>query len=82
MAKSLEDARKELDDEYEAHRKAMGKVHAKLADVDRMGAEDDIHGALEELEDAVKEARTGGLVGGGAKGHRKARDEYRKIRDG
>ena len=79
MAKDPEAARKELDDEFEQHRKAMGKVHAKLADVDRLGPTDDIFGALEELEKAVKEARTGGLIGGGAKGHRKAREDWLKL---
>jgi hypothetical protein len=78
MAKDLEAARKELDDEYSQHRKRMGEVLRRVQDVERLGPEDDIYGALEKLEDAVKEARTGGLVGGGAKGHRKALEEWRE----
>jgi hypothetical protein len=80
MADDLEQARKELDDEFAQFRKSLGDIHAKLSDIERLGPEDDLHGALEELEDVVKEARTGGLVGGGAKGHRKALEQYRDLK--
>jgi hypothetical protein len=80
MADDLAQARKELDDEFAQFRKSLGDIHAKLEDVERLGPEDDVHDALEALEDAVKHARTGGLIGGGAKGHRKALEKYRALR--
>jgi hypothetical protein len=80
MADDLEEARKELDQEFAQFRKSLGDIHAKLSDVERLGPEDDLHDALEGLEDAVKEARTGGLLGGGAKGHRKALEKYRALK--
>lgn len=79
MAKSLEEARKELDQEFAQHRERMGEVHRRLADVERLGPTDDVHKAMEKLLDAVKEATTGGLVGSGAKGHREAREEWLKA---
>jgi Skp family chaperone for outer membrane proteins len=82
MAKTLEEARKELDDEFEQHRGRLKKIHDKLDEVEKAGPEDDLEEKLKELEDTVKEARTGGMVGSGAKGHSKARDEYRKLKDG
>ena len=82
MAKSLEEAQKELDDEFEQHRKRLRKVREKLEEVERAGPMDDLEQALEELEDEVKDARTGGLIGGGAKGHTKARKELEDIQKG
>lgn len=79
MAKNLEDARKELDEEFSQHRDRMGEVHRRLADVERLGPTDDIHRAMERLLDAVKEATNGGLVGSGAKGHRDAREDWLKA---
>jgi Skp family chaperone for outer membrane proteins len=82
VAKSLEEARKELDDEFEQHRGRLKKIHQKLDEVEKAGPEDDLEDKLKELEDTVKEARTGGLIGGGAKGHTKAREEYAKLKQG
>lgn len=79
MADDLEGARRELDREFADVRKSMEKVRAKLDDVERLGPEDDVYGALDDLEDAVKKARTGGLIGAGAKGHRKALEAYRSL---
>jgi hypothetical protein len=82
MAKTLEEARRELDNEFEQYRDRLKKIHKKLDEVEKAGPEDDLFGKLEELEDTVKEARTGGMVGSGAKGHREALEEYRKLKDG
>jgi hypothetical protein len=37
---------------------------------------------LEKLEDQVKEVRTGGLMGHGANGHKRARNEYLDLKQG
>jgi hypothetical protein len=76
----LEDAMKEVDQEFRQLRDNLGNIHAALADVDRAGPLDDIHALLEKLEDVVKEVRTGGLIGGGAKGHAKARKQYLELK--
>ncbi len=82
MAKSLEDARKKLDDEYGQVRRHLDNIHQALNKVEEAGPEDDLFDLLDKLESAVKEVRTGGLIGHGAKGHRKAREEYLELKQG
>jgi hypothetical protein len=79
MADDLTSARKELDDEFEQLRKHLSHIHDALAKVDQAGPLDDVAQLLEDLEDTVKKVRTGGLLGGGAKGHAKARKEYLEL---
>ena len=80
MADDLTAARKELDDEFGQFRTSLEKVRERLEDVERAGPEDDLEKLLDKLEDEVKEARTGGLIGGGAKGHAKALKKYNELR--
>ena len=80
MNEELQDARKELDDEFAQVRKNLDKLRAELDRLFAAGPEDDISQMLEDFEDMVKQARTGGLLGAGAKGHRKAREKYMEIR--
>jgi hypothetical protein len=82
VAKTLEEARKRLDDEFGQVRRHLEKIHEALDKVEKAGPEDDLHDLLKDLEKTVKEARDGGLVGSGANGHRRALDEYRKLKDG
>jgi hypothetical protein len=82
MAKSLEEARKKLDDEFGQVRRHLDKIHRALDDLEKAGPEDDLHGLLEKLEDQVKEVRTGGLMGHGANGHKRARNEYLELKQG
>ncbi len=82
MAKSLEEARKKLDDEYGQVRRHLSKIHEALDAVEQAGPEDDLHDLLKKLEKTVQEVRDGGIVGSGANGHRRALDEYRKAKEG
>jgi hypothetical protein len=82
VAESLEEARKRLDDEYGQVRRHLAKIHQALDEVEQAGPEDDLHGLLKDLEQTVKEARDGGVVGSGANGHRRALDDYRKLKAG
>ncbi len=77
MAEGLEEARRKLDDEYGQVRRHLDKVHAALDRVDAAGPEDDLYDLLKDLEDVVKEVRNGGVVGSGAKGHKRALANYR-----
>jgi hypothetical protein len=77
VAEGLEEARRKLDDEYGQVRRHLDKVHAALDRVDAAGPEDDLYDLLKDLEDAVKEVRNGGVVGSGAKGHKRALENYR-----
>jgi hypothetical protein len=82
MTKSLEEARKKLDDEFGQVRRHLEKIHQALDTLEKAGPEDDLEHLLDELEKQVKEVRTGGLLGHGAKGHRRAREEYLALKDG
>jgi hypothetical protein len=81
VAEGLEEARRKLDDEYGQVRRNLDKVHAALDRVDAAGPEDDIFELLKDLEDVVKEVRNGGVVGSGAKGHRRALENYRERKN-
>ena len=78
MAEGLEENRRKLDDEYGQVRRNIDRIHAALDRVDAAGPEDDLYELLKDLEDVVKEVRNGGVVGSGAKGHKRALDDYRK----
>ena len=78
MVEGLEEARRRLDDEFGQVRRRLDKVHAALDRVDAAGPEDDLYALLKDLEDVVKEVRNGGVVGSGAKGHKRALENYRE----
>lgn len=78
MDDTLEQARSKLDGEFAQVRRHADRIHRALDRVDAAGPEDDLHGLLKDLEDVVKEVRTGGLVGSGARGHQRALDAYRR----
>src|SRR6476619_4471328 len=46
MAKTLDEARKKLDDEYGQVRRHLQKIHDALDKVEKAGPEDDLHGLL------------------------------------
>ena len=79
---SLAEARKRLDDEFGQVRRKLGKIHEALDKVEAAGPEDDLHDLLADLESTVKEVRDGGVVGSGANGHRRALEEYLRLKDG
>lgn len=82
MAKSLEEARKRLDDEYGQLRRKFDNIHKALDKVEKAGPEEDLHDLLKDLEKTVKEVRDGGVVGSGANGHRRALKEYLELKQG
>ncbi len=79
-ADDLDEPRRRLEDEYGQVRRHLDKIRRALEDVEKAGPEDDLEALLGELEDRVKEVRTGGVIGSGAKGHRRALEDYRKLK--
>lgn len=80
MSKTLAEVRQDLDEEYAEFRaKGLGRIHEALDRVVAATATDDIYALVENLEDVVKDVRTGGMVGSGAKGHREAREDWIKA---
>lgn len=80
MADELSKARKRLDDEFGQVRRHLDKIHDALNRVETAGPEDDLYDLLGKLEERVKEVRTGGVIGSGAHGHRRALEDYKKLR--
>ena len=79
MAKSLDEAREKLEDEYGQIRRKFDQIHEAFDQVVSAGMEDDVYGRLKHLEDVVKEVRDGGIVGSGLNGHRRALAEYKEA---
>jgi hypothetical protein len=77
--KSVEEARKRLDDEYGQVRRHLDGIHDAFDQVVSANAEDDLYDRLDKLEKVVKEVRDGGVVGSGANGHRRALKEYHEA---
>jgi hypothetical protein len=80
MASDVEKAKQRLDDEYGQVRRRFDEIHERFDRVVSCGPEDDIEGALKELEDKVHEVRTGGVLRHGANGHTRARKEYEEAK--
>jgi hypothetical protein len=80
VAKSLDEAREKLEDEYGQIRRKFDQIHEAFDQVVSAGMEDDVYGRLKHLEDVVKEVRDGGIVGSGANGHRRALKEYEELK--
>jgi hypothetical protein len=80
VAKTVEEAKKKLDDEYGQMRRKFDRIHTAFDRVISAGPEDDVYERLKDLEEVVKEVRDGGIVGSGANGHRRALEEYKEAK--
>jgi len=80
MADDIEKAKKRLDDEYGQVRRRFDEIHERFDRVSSCGPEDDIEGALKDLEKKVHEVRTGGLLRPGSNGFTRARKKYEKAK--
>jgi hypothetical protein len=79
MADDLEKAKKRLDDEYGQVRRRFDEIHERFDRVATAQPGDDLEGLLKDLEDKVKEVRTGGMLRHGANGYTRARKDYEKA---
>ena len=79
MNEELEAARSKVEKEFKKVAESIAEVHVAFHEVKNAGPDDDIHGLLDTLEKSVHKARTGGVLGSGAKGHRKALAEYHEL---
>jgi len=75
----LADARKKLEDEYKSVMESLGDLYVAVEALKSAGLQDDIVERLSNIEDAAKKARTGGVMGAGAKSHAKALKHLREI---
>lgn len=77
---NLAEARKDLDKEYAQVRAGLADVEQAFESVMKAGPEDNLSDLLEQLEGAVHKARTGGIVGSGAHGHKRALERYLALK--
>ena len=76
----LQEARHRLEDEYGQVVRHLDNIREAFAEVERAGPEDDLYDLLGKLEERVAEVRTGGVIGSGAHGHRRALERYRQLK--
>lgn len=81
MTDDLADARAYVEKEFGKLQKELTAVRSAYHDLTTAGPFDDVYVLLEELESASKKVRSGGLFGSGAKGHRKALEEYLALQN-
>lgn len=79
MSEEIDKARAKVESEYKKVAESVAEIHVAFHNVKNAGPEDDLYGLLDALEDTVHKARTGGMLGSGAKSHRKALEEYREL---
>lgn len=79
MSEELQEAQQKINKEFKKVAESIADIHVAFHAVKDAGPMDDIYALLDDLEDRVKKARTGGLTGSGARGHRKALAEYREL---
>ena len=79
---SLEHAKKRLDDEFGQTTRRFDEIHDRFDNVSNCKPEDDLYGALKELEKRVRKVRTGGLFRPGARGHKRALRKYKAAQAG
>lgn len=73
----IAEARAKLEGEYKFVMDSLGELHVAIEALRRAGVEDDLASLLKAIEDEAKKARTGGIIGSGAKSHSRALDDYR-----
>ncbi len=81
MDQEVTQARERLEDEFRSVKESLGDMYVALEALRAAGPEDDLVDLLGAVEDAAKKARTGGVIGSGAKSHAKALKAYRELTD-
>ena len=79
MDEELREAREKVDKEFTAVKESLGDLYVAMEALRAAGPEDSLQDLLGAVEDAAKKARTGGVLGSGAKSHTKALKEWREL---
>jgi hypothetical protein len=82
MAKSPEQAKKRLDDEYGQITRRFDEIHTAFDRVIQAKPGDDMYGLLKDLEKQVHTVRTGGWFRPGGHGYNRALKKYKKANEG
>lgn len=79
MSEELQKAEEKVNKEFKKVAESIADIHVAFHAVKDAGPMDNLYELLDALESTVKKARTGGLTGSGAKGHRKALADYHDL---
>ena len=75
----IADAQKKLEKEYKQAMESLGDFYVAVEALRNAGIDDDIEGLLKTVENEAQNARNGGVIGSGAKGHTRALKNYREL---
>ena len=75
----VKDAHSKVEKEYKQTMESLGDLYLAVEAVKSAGVHDDIAGLLDTVAKEAKKARTGGVIGSGAKGHARALNDYREM---
>ncbi len=75
----LAEAKEKLEKEFASVKESLGDLYVAIEALRSAGPMDDVSGLLNSIEDAAKKARTGGVIGSGAKSHGRALKDYREL---
>lgn len=75
----IQDAREKLEKEYKDVMESLGDLYVAVEAVKSASIDADIEGLLGEVSKQADNARNGGMIGSGAKGHRRALKKYREL---
>ncbi len=75
----VNNAREKLEKEYKDVMESLGDLYVAVEAVRSAGIGDDIAELLDNVADKAKKARSGGVIGSGAKGHARALKAYREL---
>lgn len=75
----VQEAHSKVEKEYKNTMESLGDLYVAVEALKSAGVHDDIADLLETVAKEAKKARTGGVIGSGAKGHAKALKEYREL---
>jgi len=73
------DARAKLEKEYKDVMESLGDLYVAIEAVKTADLDSDLVGLLDAVANEANKARTGGMIGSGAKGHRRALKDYQSL---
>lgn len=79
MDEELDNAREKVEKEFASAKESLGDLYVAIEALRSAGPDDEFVDLLHAVEDAAKKARTGGVLGSGAKSHRKALKAYNEL---
>jgi len=79
MEEEIALAREKVEKEFASAKESLGDLYVAMEAVRGAGPDDDIADLLHAVEDTAKKARTGGVLGSGAKSHSKALKAYNEL---